>query len=323
MTGAALTVDTIDIALGFDANYAPHAAAVIASVVAHAPRARFRFIILHAGLDAALQARIAASAPGMSFIWIAVSDDDMPPFAGREHFSRAILFRLGLEKLAPQDCARVIYLDADITVLADVRELWAVNLDGAPVAAAIDGFVDPRLFAEAWRLPPGPDYFNSGVLVIDLARVRREGLFSKAIDFFVRNDAQLTLADQDALNWACWGRWTRIGVAWNAQRHMAIPSLIADIPEDRRLNREAPKIIHFTGPEKPWTPGAYHPWAWQYWKSLKRTAFARDARRAAGVGIAELLRLRLRWLLRRPGRLHAAKATGASPRAALTARIAR
>ena len=58
----------------------------------------------------------------MSFVWTAVSDDDMPPFAGREHFSRAILFRLGLEKLAPPDCRRVIYLDADITVLADVRE---------------------------------------------------------------------------------------------------------------------------------------------------------------------------------------------------------
>lgn len=292
----------VDVALGFDANYAPHAAAVIASVVAHAPSARFRFIILHTGVTPAMQGRIAASAPGMRFVWIEVGADDMPAFEGREHFSRAILFRLGLEKLAPQDCRRVLYLDADITVLADVRELATVDLEGAPVAAAIDGYVDAKMFAEMWGLAPGPGYFNSGVLVIDLERVRAERLFTEAIRFFTRNDAKLTLADQDAVNWACWGRWKRVDVAWNAQRHMAIPSLIAEMPEDRRLNGRAPKIIHFTGPEKPWTPGAYHPWAWLYWKSLERTAYARDVRRASGMDFLKLLRLRLRWQLRRPDR---------------------
>lgn len=300
MSTAGIT-DEIDVALGFDEGYAPHAAAVIASVAAHAPGARFRFIILHTGVNAAMQSRIEASAPGMRFVWTEVGADDMPAFARREHFSRAILFRLGLEKLAPGDCRRVLYLDADITVLADVRELLAVDLEGAPLAAAVDGFVDAQLFAETWNLAPGPGYFNSGVLVIDLDRVRAESLFTKAIGFFMRHDAQLTLADQDALNWACWGRWKRVDVAWNAQRHMAIPSLIAEIPEDRRLNGRAPKIIHFTGPEKPWTPGAYHPWAWLYWKSLERTAYAGDVRRASGMDFLKLLRLRLRWRLRRPG----------------------
>lgn len=290
----------IDVALGFDENYAPHAAAVIASVVAYAPGARFRFIILHSGVTPEMQARIAASAPGMRFVWTEVADEDIPPFAKREHFSRATLFRMGLEKLAPQDCRRVLYLDADMTVLADVRELAAVDLEGAPVAAAVDGFVDARQFAGRWNLPPGPGYFNAGVLVIDLDKVRAETLFTKAIDFFTRHDAQLTLADQDALNWACWGRWKRVDVAWNAQRHMAIPSLIAEIPEDRRLNGRAPKIVHFTGPEKPWAPGAYHPWAWLFWNSLARTAYARDVRRASGMDFLKLLRLRLRWQLRRP-----------------------
>lgn len=289
----------IDIALGFDANYAPHAAAVIASVVAHAPGARFRFIVLHCGIGRALQARLEMAAPGMRFVWVEVGDEDLPPFADRDHFTRATLFRLGLEKLAPADCHRVVYLDADIAVLDDVRTLWTVDLKGNPVGAAIDAFVDPARFAGLWKLPSGPDYFNAGILVIDLDMVRAEGLFTAAADFVARNNPELN--DQCALNWACWGRWTRFGVEWNAQRHMAIPSLIADLSEDKRLNGRMPKIIHFTGPEKPWLSQGYHPWAWAYWQGLHRTSFARDVRRAAGLGPVEMARLWLRWRLRRPG----------------------
>jgi len=294
-----MTADqTIDVALGFDRRYAAHGAAVIASVVAHARGAQFRFIILHSGIDRALQARMETAAPGMRFVWIEVGDGDLPFFTDREHFSRATLFRLGLEKLAPADCHRVVYLDADIAVLDDVRKLWALDLSGNPVGAAIDAFVDPVRFAGLWDLKPGHDYFNAGILVIDLDRVRGEGLFTAAADFVARNNPGLN--DQCALNWACWGRWTRIGVEWNAQRHMAIPSLIADLSEDKRLNGRMPKIIHFTGPEKPWLREGYHPWAWAYWRSLRRTVFADEVRRAAGFGPLDMLRIWLRWRRRKP-----------------------
>lgn len=289
--------ETIDVAFGFDGNYAAHAAAVMASVVRHAPDGRFRFIVLHSGVDAGTQARVESAAPGVSFVWVEVGDDDLPPFADRDHFSRATLFRLGLEKLAPADCTRVLYLDSDITVLADVRALYNVDLEGQPVAAAIDAFVDPARFAKLWSLPEGPNYFNAGILVIDLKKVRAEHLFDKAADFVARNDPELN--DQDALNWACWGRWKRFDVAWNAQRHMAIASLIEEMTPDKRLNGRKPNIIHFTGPEKPWIAGAYHPWSWLYWESLRRTPFLHDVVRKHGVGAAKQAQLWLRWQRRR------------------------
>jgi lipopolysaccharide biosynthesis glycosyltransferase len=295
-----LQPDRIDIAFGFDHNYAAHGAAVISSVVRHARDARFRFVILHTGIDAALQARVEACAPGMTFVWVEVGNDDVPAFADRQHFTRATLFRLGLEKLAPADCHRLLYLDADIAVRADVRDLWSIDLDGAPVGAAIDSFVDPVRFARMWGLEGEHEYFNAGILVIDLDKVRAEKLFLKAAQFVAANDPEMN--DQDGLNFACWGRWKRIDVAWNAQRHTAIPTLIRELTVDKRLNGRAPKIIHYTGPEKPWLPGVYHPWSWVYWSELKHTPFEREISKRHGMRLVDKGRLWARWMKSRTAR---------------------
>ena len=41
----------VDVAMGFDGRYAPHAANVMASIVRHAPGAKLRFILLQSGVS--------------------------------------------------------------------------------------------------------------------------------------------------------------------------------------------------------------------------------------------------------------------------------
>lgn len=295
----AFDTNEVSIALGIDRAYAPHAAAVIASAVRHALGARFRFLILHVGVERALQARVEQAAPDAVFIWREIGDADVPPMADREHFSRAILFRLGIEKYAPAEWPRLLYIDSDVIVNRDVRELWRADLDGKPIAAVIDCYVDPIAFAERWSLPAdAPAYFNSGVLLIDLDRIRAERAFSEAIDFIVAHLDEVYLADQDALNYALWGRWKRLETIWNVQRHMVLPALVAQIDEQRRLGRRAPGIIHYTGPDKPWTAG-YHPYSWLYWENLARTPFHDEVARATGIGPFKRFMLWQRWLRRR------------------------
>ncbi|MEJ0059759.1 MAG: glycosyltransferase family 8 protein [Terricaulis sp.] len=288
--------DVIDVAFGVDKNYIVHVAAVIASVMHYAPDARFRFIILHIDVDTAMQARIEAMAPGAVFVWAEVGDDDLPPFADRGHFSRATLFRLGLEKLAPADCGRVLYLDADITVVSDVRPLLRVDLGANVMGAVHDPNVDAAAFGERWGLGAG-HYFNAGILLIDLERVRAERLFSKAADFVAKHDRDLPWNDQDALNWSCWGRWLKLDPAWNAQRAMAIPSHDEPLSDAMKL-RSRPRIIHFTGGDKPWIAGAYHPWSWLYWESVARTPFAAEIAAKQGVGALARFKMWLRFLRR-------------------------
>lgn len=290
----------IDLGFGFDTNYAPHVASVLASVVRHARGQRFRITMLHAGVERALQERIEAVAPGHEYLWREIQDADVPQLGDRGHINRATLFRLGLEKYAPADCTRMLYLDSDITVLRDVRDLWAIDLQGQPIGAVIDAFLDPAKFAQTWKLDGAGAYFNAGVLLIDLAQVRAEKLFSRTIDLIAAQGADMPYSDQDALNAVFWRRWTRLDPAWNIQRHMVIPEGEHALPADRKLGRERPGIVHFMGPAKPWMPDTWHPWSWAYWDNLQRTPFLQEVAEKFGVNAYKRLRLHLRWLRRGP-----------------------
>lgn len=292
--------DRIDIAFGVDGNYAPHLSAVIRSIVRHAPDTKFRFIVLYEDFDAARRKACEGVAPGAEFVWTEISDRDMPGFDNHLHFTRAILFRLGLAHLAPADCRRVIYLDADLIATDDICRLWSTDLGGAALGAVEDAYVDPEAFAAKWGVAQTPArYFNSGVLLVDLEQVRNDGLFDAALRFVAEHGAGLTLTDQDALNFAFAGRWHRLDGVWNVQRHMVIPSLFSEVAERNRLDAKAPGIVHFTGPEKPWLPGVYHPWAWLYWRALAETQFTQEVAQRYRVKTSERFKMWVRWMRRR------------------------
>lgn len=286
--------DLVEIALGFDSNFAPHIAALICSIIDNTRGAELRFIILSTDTDECFRARIQRAFASAKFEWIEVRERDVPAFKARAGFTRAVLFRLAIDKLAPQDCKRVIYFDTDVVVTADVRELWETELGEYTIGAVPEESCNAwhaLAFAERWGLPPGTNYFNSGVLLIDLEKARSTQTFSLATDFVARC-GELSWPDQDALNFVFWQNWLKLDPAWNVQR----PSALAFAFGDRHaLRGGVPKIIHFTGTEKPWLINAYHPWAWLYWRALKRTPFASDVERLAHFGAFRRTCLWLRW----------------------------
>ena len=287
----------IDIALGFDANYAPHAGVVIASVVRHAPGASFRFICLHDGVPGERRAQVEACAPGAEFFWAEIGEDDLPAFDTRGHFNRSILFRIGLETHAPQDCSRVLYIDSDVIVCDDVRTLVASDLGANAIGAVRDCYQQGDAFAARWQLTPIEGcYFNSGLMLIDLARVRAERRFALAADFVAAHGHKILFGDQDALNFVFWNAWTELDAAWNVQRFMPRAEFAA------AYKRTHPALVHFIGMQKPWMANVWHPWAWLYWEALARTPFAAEVAAANKFNLYQRLRLRLRWWLRRPAR---------------------
>lgn len=301
--------DEVVVSFGIDSRFLPHAAAVIASIVAHAPDARFRFLILFTDITPDRRAALQSVAPSARYDWIEIKDADVPEYRARAHFNRANLYRLGLEKLAPSDCHRVIYLDADVIVVRDLRELWRIDLQGNPIGGTIDAFAyfdfDVR-FPAQWGLDPnGGTYINSGVLLIDLDAVRREKWFTKTIDFSAEHGEDMPFADQDAINYVFWGHCLLLPVEWNTIRERAIANIDASLPPQKRLNGRPPAIVHFSHKFKPWrkegyTEEGYHPWSWLYWRYLARTPFYREVIATHGVGLPLRARSWLRWMKRRP-----------------------
>jgi len=299
----------MNIAFGFDNNYVPHVAAAISSIAASARDIQsIRFIMLHTGVPERRREQVEALAPAARFEWIEIRASDLPAITGREaisHINEATFLRLATENFAPADCDRLIYLDADLTVKSDLRDLWNFDL-GENYLGAVHDCIDAQEFAGRWELPPNDlGYFNAGVLLIDLAKVRAEKAFSRALDFVLEKNPPL--ADQDALNWVAWGRWTRIPTRWNVQRHIAIRYQL-----DERLIAEATTgnsaaIVHFTGVEKPWIRNGYHPWAWLYWVALRRTPFVAEVEKKSGIGWLDRLKFRLRWLKRKNSKVRATR----------------
>lgn len=132
----------------------------------------------------------------------AEQDFDIAAIEKRD-YCEGIMFRLYLPRLLPAAVEKIIYLDSDLLINLDIRELWELPLQGRSLAAV----KDPHAPFASWFddyirevLKLDPDlYFNSGVLIMDIARIRNSHelvgecreLFQKITTFF---------PDQDLLN---------------------------------------------------------------------------------------------------------------------------
>ncbi len=296
------TDNRIHVAFGADAAFAPHLATTLASIVANAPGATFKFLIVHDGMPAADQARIAKAARGQEIDWREITDDTFLAFEGWNHITRAGLYRLAIPELTDSD--RIIYLDCDLVVLGDLRDLWATDLGGKAIGAVHDPGAPAEAYAARWGLPYRPlGYFNSGVLLIDLAKVRDMSAFRQALTYLATERGDFLRGDQDALNRVFWNAWTALDPNWNVQRRMVVhlnagPTF--DTPEPLRA-KGRPKIVHYTEQYKPWHAQAWHPLTGLYLRYLRKTPYWKDVIEAAGASPLKRLRhfLRTQWTLAR------------------------
>lgn len=113
------------------------------------------------------------------------------------------MMRLVFTKLLPND-NRVLYLDVDTIVWGDISELWATSLNGNYIMGAL----------EPDRSKINVPYLNSGVLMMNLAWLRRDGLDDKMIEMI--NTIPFPFPDQDVLNQVCWPYVKTIDSKWNA-----------------------------------------------------------------------------------------------------------
>lgn len=117
------------------------------------------------------------------------------------------------------------YLDADTVLYADVAELYDTDLCGAAVGAVRDTAVLSSLVAgyprrQLRKLQPlglhDPfHYFNSGVLVLDLDRMREEDAEVRLLHVIEEHNELLEHPDQDALNIVFHRQIFPLPVEWN------------------------------------------------------------------------------------------------------------
>lgn len=176
-----------------------------------------------------------------------------------QHASIANYYRLLIPEVLPDSIDKVLYLDSDLIVRKDITELWNIDLKNYSIAAVEDlGFTGHTRL----KMPLGSKYFNSGVMLINLARWRKDNIHFKVIDFIGKYPDRIRFWDQDGLNAILANQWKALPIKWNVQHNYFFPQGMeiryADINAD-------PAIVHFSGEgTKPWLPYVRHKYIKEY-----------------------------------------------------------
>ena len=167
--------------------------------------------------------------------------------------SPATYYRLFLGKVLPSEVEKVLYLDADTIILEDLTKLVSKNFnENCILAVAESRFVlnsAPQSLVSEKLI--GNEYFNAGVMYIDVANWKSESISDELIKTGMLHKKHIRYWDQDILNIYFKNRIGEIESGYNVFR------------SQRRLN-PSPKIVHFAGPVKPWHLFNSHPYRKEY-----------------------------------------------------------
>ncbi|KAJ7107295.1 nucleotide-diphospho-sugar transferase [Mycena crocata] len=273
----------MNLAVAADSGFAMAATVAIRSAVEATcmanERIRMSIYILDCGLSVDDKRMMRDSVPvleDLTLIFIDLPESSLTKKMG------AVWAKVDMIRALPVQ--RVLYLDADVLVLENLKDLWRTDLEGKPLGAVRDvGF--PNGHGDI----KGP-YFNAGVILLDLALARMK--FAELETLSVKT---LRFLDQDALNIHFHGEFFPISQEWNAQglgTYADLPSVDReDIKNQLVVMKRHPRIVHFTGPvhptmaevlnpfvkysAKPWgyASSMNHPYCQAWWLCVERTAW--------------------------------------------------
>ena len=181
----------------------------------------------------------------------------------RDYYSVTTYFRLFIPNLYPQ-YNKALYLDCDIVLLADVAELYNIDMGDNLVAAAPDDVIQKiEVFQEYVEKVVGVadyrNYFNAGVLLMNLDELRKFDFQEKFL-YSLEKIKFAVAQDQDYLNRLCKGRVKIISNVWDK------------MPISNDTDTNDLKLIHYNLAFKPWhfEDILYKEYFWKY---AKKTEF--------------------------------------------------
>lgn len=114
------------------------------------------------------------------------------------HVSKTSLLKYYIAKVLP-DLDKVLYVDSDILVLHDLHSIFNTDITGKYLAAVKDpSWFFQNMHVVELNLDYRGFYFNSGVMLMNLKKIREDNLLAKLEDY--TNNNFRTYMDQDALN---------------------------------------------------------------------------------------------------------------------------
>ena len=246
-----MTNKTIPIFFSIDDSYAPFLSVALKSAIDNSKSENnYRAIVMFESLSQDNRERLGGLATDNFKIDFVEMNEGLETITDRlsnrirsEYFTLTIYFRLFIASMFPE-YDKAIYIDSDIVLEEDIAELFSIdigdNFIGACRDASIDGIEPFQSYVEQVVGVDRNDYVNSGVLLMNLKRLR-DADFDKHFLFLLNTYHFDSVApDQDYLNAICKGSIYYLSPKWNA------------MPNEQKPKIEGAKLIHYNLFSKPW-----------------------------------------------------------------------
>jgi lipopolysaccharide biosynthesis glycosyltransferase len=243
--------DYITVAYCFDRNYVDPTAVSTYSVF-KSSKAKVKFYWICSGY-AVLHAefyRKPLSNLGIDINIIEVGEDLFSSWKEDlivPHIPKAAYMRILIPHLVNEK--RAIYLDSDTIVRSDLSELYNTDLGLTSIGGAYNFFDKSESHIRPPILGHDVSYINSGVLVMDLDKLRSDNFIKKTEEIHQAHYSKIMASDQCIINKYLEKGKTMIDRKWN---YMIKGSKFTEDEFEQLLLNEDALVLHFTDCSKPW-----------------------------------------------------------------------
>lgn len=284
--------DNIAVVLSANNYYVPYVATVLSSILTNSSaKYNYDILLMNKDINPHEQKKLKSiiedkSNFSLRFINVSRFEESFKSLFLRGHFTIETWFRLLLPEILP-DYDKVLYLDSDLVVNADIAELYNTNIDKYLLAACHDadtaglynGFEPKKknYMDNILKIAKPYDYFQAGVILFNLAEFRKQLKTDETLKFAASYEWELL--DQDVLNYLAQEKVKFVDMAWNVMydwNYIRIKKIVSRAPkylQDEYMTAHAnPKIIHYAGPDKPWN-NPLADYAEAFWKYAKDSGY--------------------------------------------------
>lgn len=299
--------DCMNVLCATDDNYAPYCGIMLTSLLENNKDRHINIFVIASRISTKNQNRIYELVKRYNCT-IQIVEPDLSLFSNcpikeGDHVSLATYYRFLCGTLLPSDVHRILYLDCDIIVNTDLRDLYEMDLDTNIAAACIDSYSSHH----RKRLSLGCEYVCAGVMLLDIDLFRADDIEHHCFEIVKEKYEQLLYHDQDVLNIVIGNRIKHISPKYNM-----MSAFLRKEKADLEMRKEFAKqiietlekegdnlIIHYEYLPKPWQKWVMmpHPFTKLWYRYRKRSPWP-DApidRKAPLKLKLNVLLLRLLW----------------------------
>ena len=244
----------MNILVSINRSYVRYFSVALYSLTKHTG-ANLRVFVMHDDLSEYDRAEILAAFPEIRFEFIFMNRELCLGFPTVKRYPYTVYYRIFAPLFLPMDVDRVLYLDSDLVIHNSPDVLYDTPFgDNLFVACTHTGCALKLL--NRIRLGCGKDavYMNTGVLLMNVSKLREVLNAEKIREFTVKNKWRLMLYDQDIL-YKFFGEMVKEedSAVYNfSDRELKRNNAFGKKKIDAEWIEKNNVIIHYIGRNKPW-----------------------------------------------------------------------